>query len=448
LSHYSKRQHYGSGCDSGVRRGLQNRVRGTCCPWWVRFPPVPAISSVIARVLSSFVILDKKCPFTGRPSEWDSIDRVSFLEDIGAFSNTKGGFFMFKNETQGNKRKGRRVVAQRKFVEEEPGFYSETLDELFEMFMNAKEIEGLRERTLADHEKHFRYFKDFLKKAHPEITRGSEVRANTIREYIHYMMHEKGIWDNHQWLAEKYGEKKGLSPVTINIRLRSIKCFFKFLYDDELLSVNPCERIKLLKTEKDTIEAFSEEQVHLLLQQPDQRSYVGFRDYTLMHLFLDTGIRCSEALGLIVDNFDAENKTIVVPGAIAKNNNGRLLPLSKKTSRLIQTLIKENTLIGTECEHIFKTYYGEKLDSSVVRARIKEYGEQASIQGVRVSPHTFRHTFAKWYILGGGDAFTLQRLLDHSTMNMVRKYIQMDSTDIKVQHHQYSPINTVLKKRK
>jgi hypothetical protein len=54
------------------------------------------------------------------------------------------------------------VVAERMFVEEEPGFYSETLDELFEIFMKAKEIEGLRERTLADHEKHFRYFKDFL----------------------------------------------------------------------------------------------------------------------------------------------------------------------------------------------------------------------------------------------------------------------------------------------
>ncbi|PWW20231.1 phage integrase family protein [Cytobacillus oceanisediminis] len=89
----------------------------------------------------------------------------------------------------------------------------------------------------------------------------------------------------------------------------------------------------------------------------------------------------------------------------------------------------------------FLSNYGGRINPSWVRSRIKQYGDQAGLRDIRVSPHTFRHTFAKFYILNGGDAFTLQRILGHATMNMVRKYIQMNGEDIKQQHHQYSPIN-------
>ena len=95
---------------------------------------------------------------------------------------------------------------------------------------------------------------------------------------------------------------------------------------------------------------------------------------------------------------------------------------------------------------IFLSNFGEKLDSSGVRERIKDYGVKANIKNVRVSPHTFRHTFAKLYILNGGDPFTLQRILGHSSMNMVRKYIQMNGEDIKSQYHQYSPIQHLIDK--
>ena len=99
-------------------------------------------------------------------------------------------------------------------------------------------------------------------------------------------------------------------------------------------------------------------------------------------------------------------------------------------------LLKSNVII-------YLSNYGQRIDPSWVRQRIKNYGEQANINDIRVSPHTFRHTFAKFYILNGGDAFTLQRILGHSTMNMVRKYIQMNGEDIKDQHHQFSPINNL-----
>ncbi|OLS39176.1 tyrosine-type recombinase/integrase [Bacillus sp. MRMR6] len=141
-------------------------------------------------------------------------------------------------------------------------------------------------------------------------------------------------------------------------------------------------------------------------------------------------------------DFDYEQKIIKVPAYLAKNTNARILPLSKKIAKALNMLIKENRVFD-DIDFIFLSNYGGKIDPSWVRTRIKEYGQKANIKDVRVSPHTFRHTFAKFYILNGGDAFTLQRILDHSTMNMVRKYIQMNGEDIKEQHHQFSPINNL-----
>lgn len=75
--------------------------------------------------------------------------------------------------------------------------------------------------------------------------------------------------------------------------------------------------------------------------------------------------------------------------------------------------------------------------------RIHDLGKAALITGVRVSPHTFRHTFAKLFILNGGDAFSLQAILGHSTLDMVRHYVNLFSSDVQEQHKKYSPIENL-----
>ncbi|WCK54742.1 tyrosine-type recombinase/integrase [Aneurinibacillus sp. Ricciae_BoGa-3] len=253
------------------------------------------------------------------------------------------------------KMKGRKTVSRRltEDIEEEMPTPTESLTDLFEIFIKAKEIEGLRERTLIDHKTHFKYFNTYLNDFHPSLKCASEVTTEILRSYIHFLKHEKGIWDNHQWLADKYAHQKGLSPVTINVRLRSLKCFLKFLFDEGYLQENPAARIKLLKTEKDTIESFSEEQISKLLKQPDQRTFAGFRDYVLMLFMLDTGIRVREALNLQANNFSYEQKTIIVPAHVAKNNQARILPLSQRTAKCIKLLIKEDTIFEDVAEIFF-----------------------------------------------------------------------------------------------
>ncbi|WP_257140727.1 tyrosine-type recombinase/integrase [Bacillus wiedmannii] len=92
---------------------------------------------------------------------------------------------------------------------------------------------------------------------------------------------------------------------------------------------------------------------------------------------------------------------------------------------------------------IFATVYGNTIDPVRFRQRLKMYGDKLKIKGVRVSPHTFRHTFAKYYLLNNGDVMTLQKILGHSSFEMVRKYINMTSKDIVAQHNKHSPINNL-----
>jgi integrase/recombinase XerD len=347
-----------------------------------------------------------------------------------------------------SKRKGRKTISQRTFYDQGSTVKEENekqLPELFETFIKSKELEGLRERTLKDHRTHFRYFTSFLNNSYSDVLVGVDITTDMVRDYIYYMTKEKTLWDDHKSSSYKHIDKKGLSPVTVNIRLRTLKCFFKFLFDENYISFNPTARIKLLKTKEDTIPSFSTSQVQELLNQPNQRTYAGFRDYVLMVTFIDTGIRCKEILGIEKKHFNDTQKTITIPAHLAKNGKERTVPLSQKTTKLLKILINESRLFEDPADNIFLSYFGEKLDATGVRERIKDYGNEAGISDVRVSPHTFRHTFAKLYILNGGDPFTLQRILGHSSMNMVRKYIQMNGEDIKSQHHQYSPIQHLMK---
>ena len=88
---------------------------------------------------------------------------------------------------------------------------------------------------------------------------------------------------------------------------------------------------------------------------------------------------------------------------------------------------------------LFVTCYGDPLDRYRVARIVGSRCTQASITGVRCSPHTFRHTFAVTYLRNGGDVFSLQKLLGHSDLMMTRRYAELSQTDVQEKHRLYSP---------
>jgi integrase/recombinase XerD len=244
---------------------------------------------------------------------------------------------------------------------------------------------------------------------------------------------------------QAYNTAKGLSPATVNLRTRTLKSFLRFLHEEGYLQTDLSSRIKLQKVREDTLGAFEKAQVLQLLAAPNQREYLGFRDYVLFTLLFDTGLRIKEALNLTVDDLNIADKTIIVRAAVAKNGTSRLVPVSKRTAELLTGLVQENYQqfvhkdIRRKPSFMFLLNNGKPLTYNQAYERIRLHGEKAGIVGVRVSPHTFRHTFAKLYVKNGGDLFTLQKILGHH-VSMVRKYVQMSKRDLQEKHEQSSPL--------
>ncbi|TWI56082.1 integrase/recombinase XerD [Halalkalibacter nanhaiisediminis] len=108
---------------------------------------------------------------------------------------------------------------------------------------------------------------------------------------------------------------KGNRVVSINTRLRALRSIYNFLHKHKHIPQNPMENIKLLKDRKRVIPTFSKEQLNKLFRQPDLTTFTGVRDYTIMLLMLETGIRVNELAGLSLDDIRWEDNLVCIRNA-------------------------------------------------------------------------------------------------------------------------------------
>jgi integrase/recombinase XerD len=131
-----------------------------------------------------------------------------------------------------------------------------------------------------------------------------------IRSFINYLAYEKEKYEGISYRSEKLGNEKGLSPYTINIRIRFLKCWFDVLIKEKLMFDSPVKNIKLMKVDIDVKDPLTEDEVRLLLQQPNQRQYAQYRDYVMLMLFIDSGMRVQELCALDVEDIALTTRCI------------------------------------------------------------------------------------------------------------------------------------------
>ncbi|WHY93735.1 site-specific integrase [Neobacillus cucumis] len=298
-----------------------------------------------------------------------------------------------------------------------------TMTEMFEEFMLIKKGEGLAKRTIQEHYVHFGYFKDYIGR---ELT-ADEMTTDLFMGWITFML-----------------EEMDYSPMTVNIRVRTVRAFLRYVYEEKMWIDEPIHRrFKPIKAPIDVVEAFTVEEFRRLIAAIDDDTYVGYRTKVITFVLLDTMVRVSELVDMKRQNIDFKTMSIRLEAADTKTRTARIVPISPRTAKLLSEYLHETEEFGNE--YIFLSYEGEKIGESTVRDNLRVYGQVAKITNKRVSPHTLRHTGALFYILNGGDPFSLQRILGHSHMNMVRRYVQMTNMDVQNQHSVHSPLNYVFK---
>ncbi len=319
-----------------------------------------------------------------------------------------------------------------------------TLDQALSLFVRAKEMEGLRPRTIREYINHIGYLSDYLTQERGyQKALVSDISADILREYIRYMLTERRRYEDAKGRQDK---TVGLSVNTVNIRLRTLRTMCRFWRAEGIIETNPMENIRpVTADEQDEVPGLSDGEIELILASYDETQFAEWRDKILCLLLLDTGLRIQEACGLTYERVDFRTLTLFVPSQVAKNRRNREVPISREVAKMLRELYEETLRYFGDTEFIFNTAYGEPLTPDSFRKRLNRLKAKIGLE--RLSPHMFRHTFCRKYILNGGDLFTLQKIVDHADIKTTRKYIQMNTEHVREQHNKYSPVHRILRRK-
>ena len=281
-----------------------------------------------------------------------------------------------------------------------------------------------------------RYLSDFLStnSLSTDVTR---IGINEMRQFILYLQHKR-CFNDHPYSKE---QQRGLSGHTINTYMRSIRSFWSWLISEEIIDTSLFFKLKIPKPPKKIMPTFSQSQIESLLSVISN-SAKGYRDRVIILTLLDTGLRVNELINLKIDNVWLEEGIIKVLG---KGNKERLLPIGKQIRKLLWRYINHHRPepARPNIDNLFLTQDGRPLTKNRADTMMKCYGKKAGLAGVRCSPHTLRHTFAISYLRNGGDVFSLQRILGHSSLEMTRRYCELADVDIRNAHAVASPVDNL-----
>lgn len=256
----------------------------------------------------------------------------------------------------------------------------------------------------------------------------TQITTSVIENYI------AGLYDYRAENGSPY------SPATICVKVRSIKRFFEFLENTNVIFIDPAEFITEPQQKQSRIKhALTPKEARTLLDQPNVGTLPGIRDRAVMEMFYSTGIRLNELCTLSIYDADIKSDVVRVKG---KGRKDRVVPMGKHAVRYLREYITRVrprfTKKNRTSRHLFVNSAGRPLTSQVVAIMIRTYTKSAKIKK-QVSAHTFRHTFATVLIKNGADIRAVQKMMGHVDIRTTQTYIRSLGIDIKKQHQKAHP---------
>lgn len=319
------------------------------------------------------------------------------------------------------------------------------MQELLEEMLFHDRARGLSQKTIKKHRKFLKLFFEYL--SNEKIMYLDEISPTNIRSFM--------IGKLDEGKAESY----------INSHLRSIRAFFKYCVDENYIKYdsNPCLRVKWMKERKVIIQTFNDEEIRSMLNYAKKETFftvkkvdkfhTGYqtrftnqRNYLLLLLLVDTGMRIGELMNLKLEHLD-ENEIFI---SNAKGKKDRVIHCSPliykeflKYKRVANTFFSFNEL-ETE-NYVFLTRHGKQYNYILAERIVTKLRSKVEIRdSIRVSPHSFRHYFAQKLVRNGTDIFTIQKLLGHASIKTTEVYLRSLSIEDEVKKVvKCSPLQTI-----
>jgi integrase/recombinase XerD len=306
------------------------------------------------------------------------------------------------------------------------------LQNLIGGFKLSCQTEGKSLKTIEWYTSFLTRFRLFFESQQP-ATNLNYITKNHIRAFILYL----------QTKARTPRGDKPLSGATIQGYVRTLKVFFSWAEREGYMVSSQIGKIPLPKAKIKVINTFNTEQVSKLVSVCQASNGDGYRNLTILLLLLDTGIRVSELVSIEVDDINLAEGYMKIK--VAKGGKERIVPIGSLVQKSLWKYINQHRPkpLIQQVTRLFLSDKGLPLTKSGIQQMLRRYGRRVGLTTVRCSPHTFRHSFAKNYLLNGGDIFSLQKILGHSSLAPVRVYLNLFAADVKKQHIRFSPVDNL-----
>ena len=288
---------------------------------------------------------------------------------------------------------------------------SASVAETFEDFLINRKARGLADKTLKTYKQHFSAIS-----RHLDVDKPIDNLNGTDLDEMTASMRDAGLSSN-----------------SIGSYVRVFKSFLSWCNQERITRLN----IPLYKAEETVKETYTDEELEILLKKPNIRrcTFAEYRSWVIVNVLVNNGIRAASIRA--IKNKDVDLDSLMIYLRHTKSKKAQAIPLCE----MLRGVLREYMRIrgGGPDDFLFPNDSGEQLTENGLRCSIASYNRRRGVQ--KTSIHLFRHTFAKKYLVDcGGNAFTLQRLLGHSTLDMTKHYCAIFDADIARDYDSFSPL--------
>jgi integrase/recombinase XerD len=294
-------------------------------------------------------------------------------------------------------------------------------DKLSNQFANFLKLErSLSENTIDAYERDVAKLKQFVEISNLEAS-PQNITTQQLRDFL------------------KYLSDFGISAHSQSRILSGIKSFYAFLAYEEIISSNPADLIDTPKIGRKLPAVLSPQEIEQILHAIDHSTPEGQRNRAMIEVLYSSGLRVSELINLKISNIFLDVGFLRI---IGKGDKERLVPSGKPALKYLKIYIDEvRPLVGVKPgfeNFVFLNRRGNPLTRVMVFMIVRDLTAKAGIQK-RVSPHTFRHSFATHLVEGGADLRAVQEMLGHESITTTEIYTHLDREYLKQVIQEFHP---------
>ena len=291
------------------------------------------------------------------------------------------------------------------------------LEEAFKEFKIAQSAKGIKDKTIETYTSHFH-----ATSKHLDITLTfAELTKKDLDQMIVSM------------------RNAGLAHNSISSYVRVMKTFLSWCKSEGYTNLS----LPNFKQEETVKEVYTDEELDALLKRPSADCpFCEYRNWVIINFLLNCGCRAATIRNIQIQDVSLMEQQVIFRHT--KNGKIQVLPLCSRMVNILRSYM--NIRGGTDGDYLFCDEYGEMITENALRLAIASYNKKRGVQ--KTSIHLFRHTFARKYLIDcGGDAFTLQKLLGHSTLKMTKHYCSIFDADISKNYDRFSPLAQMNKEK-